>query len=796
MAESPKPFSHLPAADDERLKLLLQTHGVGTWVYDSGQGLLRCDAVSQELFGFALSTELPYEAWLQTLGKSDQKRVQSVFQDESLASSLDIQCRNVLTNRWIRLRASRIGSSIAGLVEVIPQDRLPIMPVRQAFKTLLEHSPIAVALLDKEEWTYQMVNPYYTRLISRSSETLLGKPLREAMPELLDRGFEQILEQVIQTRQSLVTREVAVYVSNSEEIETLYLDFTYQPQRNDEGEITGVLVVGIDVTAQVQARKAVEASEARLKALIATAPVAIGLFVGRDLLVELPNQAFIDIVGKGPNIVGKPLREVMPELENQPFLQILDDVYTTGNMYQSYETQVNIVQDGVMTHNLYNIIYSPLFDAQGQVYAILDIAADVTPVAQARQQIQEAEESLRGAIELAQLATWSMDMESGKFTYSERLRDWMGLAELSAYPEEVYELVPEEYRNAVRDQIDAVIAGSGYYENENVITHRHTGYQRTIHAQARVYHDAQGKPYKLAGTAQDVTQQRETQRALEQLVQQRTEELAAANEELASINEQLESSNEELEESNVLFTRSNENLEQFAYIASHDLQEPLRKVQQFGDILMSRYSSQLGDGVTYLKRMQVASQRMSLLISDLLTLSRLSSNQEFTELVSLTEILKTVLSDLELRIQESKASIRLEPLPMVRGDILQLGQLFQNILSNALKFRQPQLAPAIRMHSTQLWLDELPQDVQPARMAEAYACITIADNGIGFDEQYSQRIFQVFQRLHGKSEYPGTGIGLAICEKVVRNHGGAITAESQPGQGATFRIYLPVEQVR
>ncbi|WP_420155093.1 PAS domain-containing sensor histidine kinase [Siphonobacter sp.] len=792
MAESPKPFSHLPAADEERLKLLLQTHGVGTWVYDSRQGLLRCDAVSQELFGFPLSTDLPYEAWLQTLGKSDQKRVESVFQDESLTSSLDMQCRNVLTNRWIRLRASRIGPSLTGLVEVIPQDRLPIMPVRQAFKTLLEHSPIAVALVDKEGWIYQMVNPYYTKLVSHVSETLLGKSIHEAMPELMDQRFEQVLEHVLQTSRPLVTREVAVYVSNADEVEILYLDFTYQPQRNDEGEITGVLVVGIDVTAQVQARKAVEASEAKLKALVETAPIAIGLFVGHELRIELPNQAFIDIVSRGPDIVGKPLREVMPELENQPFLQILDEVYTTGKMYQNYEMGANIVQNGVLTHYLYNITYSPLFDKQGQVYAILGIAADVTPVALARQQLQEAEESLRGAIELAQLATWSLDLESKTFTYSERLRDWMGLSELSSVPDEVYDLVPEESRQLVIEQIDAVIKGSGYYENEHIITHRQTGYQRIVHAQAQVYHDAQGKPYKLAGTAQDVTQERETQRALEQLVQQRTEELATTNEELAAINEQLETSNEELEESNLLFTRSNENLEQFAYIASHDLQEPLRKVQQFGDILMSRYSSQLGDGIMYLKRMQVASQRMSLLIDDLLTFSRLSSNQEFTQLVSLTEIVKTVLSDLELSIQESKASIHLEPLPTLRGDVLQLGQLFLNILSNALKFRQPELAPSIRIHTTHLGLDELPEDLQPARMAETYTCITIADNGIGFDQQYSQRIFQLFQRLHGKSEYPGTGIGLAICEKVVRNHGGAITAESQLGQGSTFRIYFPI----
>ena len=159
----------------------------------------------------------------------------------------------------------------------------------------------------------------------------------------------------------------------------------------------------------------------------------------------------------------------------------------------------------------------------------------------------------------------------------------------------------------------------------------------------------------------------------------------------------------------------------------------------------------------------------------------------------LKEIVQGVVNDLDLVIQETGAQVLIESLPKVQGDPLQLGQLFQNLLSNALKFRQPNVSPTIRIEAKVLSVRDLPMSVKPARAVRMYHRIRVSDNGIGFDEKYLDRIFQVFQRLHGKNEYAGTGIGLAICEKVVTNHGGAITATSKPGAGATFDVYLPAE---
>ena len=228
--------------------------------------------------------------------------------------------------------------------------------------------------------------------------------------------------------------------------------------------------------------------------------------------------------------------------------------------------------------------------------------------------------------------------------------------------------------------------------------------------------------------------------------------------------------------------RSNAELEQFAYVASHDLQEPLRKIQAFGDRLKTKYEAGLGpEGLDYLTRMQNAASRMQTLIQDLLSLSRVASNSKPFTSVDLGDVVRTVVSDLEMRIQDAGANVAIGALPVVFGDRGQMLQLFQNLIGNGIKFRKPDGSPVVKIES------------QPHTLATGAAGwqITVEDNGIGFDEKYRDRIFQIFQRLHGRNEYEGTGIGLAICRKIVDRHGGALTANSSPGAGARFVIALP-----
>lgn len=240
--------------------------------------------------------------------------------------------------------------------------------------------------------------------------------------------------------------------------------------------------------------------------------------------------------------------------------------------------------------------------------------------------------------------------------------------------------------------------------------------------------------------------------------------------------------------------RSNNNLEEFAYVASHDLQEPLRKIKAFGDMLASRYKDQLGaDGADMIGRMQLAAGRMKMLIEDLLTFSRISAQHHIAAPVNLDDVLHEVLTDLESSIKEKQAVVTLMPMQPLVGDALQLRQVFQNLLSNALKFGKKGEAVQINVSATiESGSDIEDFNIPAARRAESYQRIVVRDNGIGFEQQYAARIFQLFQRLHGRIDYPGTGIGLSIVQKVIEHHKGFIKAESAPGEGATFSLLLPV----
>jgi len=228
---------------------------------------------------------------------------------------------------------------------------------------------------------------------------------------------------------------------------------------------------------------------------------------------------------------------------------------------------------------------------------------------------------------------------------------------------------------------------------------------------------------------------------------------------------------------------SNRELTDFAHVASHDLQEPLRKIQAFGDRLNTKYAATLGEtGQDYLKRMSDAALRMQTLITDLLQFSRVTTKAQPFAPVDLNEIVRGVLSDLEVRIEQTKGVVEVSPLPQIDADALQMRQLFQNLIGNALKFRKPDAPPVIRVTGT------VRNGVPPPRLE-----LVVQDNGIGFDQKYADRIFVIFQRLHGRGEFEGTGIGLAICKKIVERHAGSIQATSTPGDGATFVISLPIK---
>lgn len=292
--------------------------------------------------------------------------------------------------------------------------------------------------------------------------------------------------------------------------------------------------------------------------------------------------------------------------------------------------------------------------------------------------------------------------------------------------------------------------------------------------------DKKGRVVGASKIARNITAQKEAERIiaegeerfrkqLEETVQERTRELA---------------------ELNVLLAKSNYELEQFAYIASHDLQEPLRKIHVFSELLEEGLQQGADAAVLrdYLKKMKNASARMSRLIKDVLEYSRLSRIDPSVGPVDLNEILKEVLIEFDLWIGEKNAVISHDVLPSVPGTAAQLRQLFRNLIGNSLKFCKQQ--PFISIKASKALPASLPPLLQ-SKKGVSFVRINFQDNGIGFEQQHAERIFSIFQRLNNRDAYSGSGIGLALCKKIVENHGGAVTAMSEPGKGSVFQVFLP-----
>lgn len=323
---------------------------------------------------------------------------------------------------------------------------------------------------------------------------------------------------------------------------------------------------------------------------------------------------------------------------------------------------------------------------------------------------------------------------------------------------------------SLREEWNQAVTSGLPLEMEVAIKELSTGHYRYHLLRAIPVHSSDGQISKWVGTLTDIHFQKQANEVLEQRVIERTQELQKSNEELES---------------------KNHELQQFTSVASHDLKEPLRKIQVFSSIVKDKLRNEdLTNLDVYVERIISSGERMSSLINDLLTYSRLSVFSLF-ESCDLNKIISDIVSDLEINIIEKYASIQVEELPVIEAIPGQIRQLFQNILSNALKFSRKDVPPLIEIKSERV--SEKSFDA-PVQERGAWCRIVIRDNGIGFDEQYLEKIFTLFQRLNSKESYEGTGIGLAIVRKIAEKHNGLITATSTEGTGSAFVLILPLQQ--
>lgn len=550
------------------------------------------------------------------------------------------------------------------------------------------------------------------------------------------------------------------------------------PYFNSDGTFAGYAGYCMDINEIIEGKRALMESEERFRSMVEEAPVATCLFMGRELKLEIANEIMLNYWNVDRSAIGKPLTEAVPALKGQPFLDILDEVFTSGITYQATAAPTEISIGGTIGTYYFDFIFKPLFDSKGNVYAIIDMAIDVTEQVLARQKIESTQTALSGAIELAKLATWTFDINQQHFNYSARYMDWLGVTESIQSINDAYISLPPEYVEQVDISLKMAISPDslGIYENIHPVINRITGQVRIVHSQAQIMYNAEGNPKTLSGSARDITKERKLQQELEFKVMQRTEELQKANAELAEAIGTLKQNNKELQ--------------QFAYIASHDLQEPTRKISIFSKMLKDSLGDIDNRSTTYLNKINNSADRMSNLIHDVLAYSQLSKNNSFYEPVDLNKIIIDTVNDFELTIENKSASITYNDLPVIDAIPRQMSQLFNNLISNSLKYNRPDVKPEISVVATFLPKGE---DKRMDKQTDYYK-IEFKDNGIGFNQEYAGKIFDIFQRLHAKSEYSGTGIGLSICKKIVQNHKGHIEVMSSEDTGTVFTVLLPVTQ--
>lgn len=656
---------------------------------------------------------------------------------------------------------------------------------QQELYLLVMNAPVGICVLDAQTLVAEIVNDSFIEVAGKPREAILGHFYWDTFAEVRS-YYESALADVISQGKSYSINEAELVLIRHGKEETRYVTFVYAPLKDASEDVKKVAVWVMDNTVQVNQRHKVEESEKFARTVFYNSPVAKLVYTGPEMVLREANEKMLEIFGKGNSIIGRPIMETVPEIKETHLFQAYSNVLNTGKIHTETAARIMFVKNGSPYYGYYDYTYKPLYDAKGRIHGVICTAIDVTEEVIARNKLEEAEQNMRGAVELAQLGTWSIDVASNGLTYSDRLIEWFGYDPAAQDYNEVIPILLEQDRERVANAVAWGLnpASGGLYDETYTVIHPTTGKKRILHAQGKTVFDPEGKPVRMNGTAQDITIQMELQMELENQIQQRTEEIGAVIEELRA-------TNEELEQTNVQLIHSNQELEQFAYIASHDLQEPLRKISTFVQLLEGKITEHLDEkSLGYIDKIKDATSRMGKLIRDVLAYSALPKDDANFVTVNLEDTAKNALEDYDVVMARTGAKVTWNALPVIKGIPLQMSQLFFNLIGNALKFIRPGVQPKIHIHCS----IASPDEIQSVNLKEglAYYKIQFTDNGIGMKPEDTEKIFNIFQKLHGKSEFAGTGIGLAMCKKIVQNHNGEIDALQSNENGAVFNVYLPI----
>ncbi len=622
---------------------------------------------------------------------------------------------------------------------------------RQAEQQLYElflHAPAMINTFLGPELRFDLFHPRSKELLGDDRD-FSGIPVAEAMPELKEQGVVALLQQVYNTGMPLSRKEYWVRLVNQQGQEIArYMDFVLQPWFDHSGAVKGVISYANDVTEAVMARKKVEESEAYFRRLADTVP-AILWITEADGQCSYLSKRWHDLTGQTrEEALGQGWLQAIHSEDAQ---KVRETFFEANGLLSSFNIvfRLNEISGGArwcMTRATARHSDEGAF--LGYIGTVIDIHEEIL----ATERLRESETQLRLLAETLPQLVWVTD-DLGKMEFaSSRWRAYTGLDPDDMSWNEV--LHPDD-KLWVDEIWKHSLESGNYYKVELRLRDKHGNY-RWFFGQGEPVKNARGEIVRWIGAFTDIQDQKEIEKNLEQLISERTNELQ----------------------------RSNHDLQQFAHVASHDLKEPVRKVRTFSSRLQEEYSDVLPEkGQLFLEKIQSATERMYAMIEGVLRYSTLNASQQQTEKVDLNQVLANVEGDLEVAMQQKAARLIYEKLPEIEGAGVLLHQLFYNLINNSLKFSREDVPPVIEVSST-----------PDSKDGKEYVRLIVKDNGIGFQQQYADRIFSSFTRLHSKDRYEGTGLGLALCRKIVERHQGRIDAIGIENEGAVFTIVLPLVQ--
>jgi PAS domain S-box-containing protein len=669
--------------------------------------------------------------------------------------------------------------------------------------SLFKQAPVGLVCYRGLDFIVDYANDKALEIWGKSLIEVKGRPVTEIFPEVITdpiinaRHNESVRR--LQTGETHVEHEVRLEFFRNGKPHTGWYNYIHEPYTNSAGEIVGMLAVAIEVTDQVLAKEALMQSESRFRNILDQTPEPMIVLKGEDMVVDVANEPLLRTWRADKSVIGKPLLECLPEVRGQGIMEMLLDVYHNRNVIKGYDRPVVYDRGNGVTETLYyNFVYTPYVEANGEVTGVLIIGTDVTSGVLARQRVEESERRFRSIFETAGVSMWEEDfsavgkaLEELKAQRIKDLREYfdehpefvqhclqlvkvndVNQATLQMFEAETKEqllgdlpaIFTPDTVNVFVDELIAIAENKSEYIAE---TRLQTLKGNPVFTLFHMKLSDSGKLDRVLFTLLDLTARKSAEEALRDseaklkiLVAERTKELERINQELF---------------------RSNEDLQQFAHVASHDLKEPIRKITTFVDRVKVEAEAVLPQGVRiYLDKIERAANRMMSMVEGVLNYSIVNTADHQKATVDLNDIFASIEYDLEVPIQAKNARLSYSQLPSIEGVPILIFQLFYNLINNSLKFKHPHRDLLISVTSQSIQAD-----------GAQYALIIVKDNGIGFDSKYSEKIFETFTRLHTKDQYEGTGLGLSLCQKIVQRHGGKIWAKGNPQDGAEFYVQLP-----